>query len=257
MHSASAQLHLTLNHKHTYEQQTHATGNGQSHAHTSTERDLKARIILQGASGSGKSYSALLLAYGLCKDYSKVAVIETGYRASVHYRYLGPFHIVPIQAPYSSEKFLDALEQCTKAGLEVVILDTLSAEWIGAGGVVDRLRNQEDCMHYHEALIEAIQHSPAHIIATLQTTEEYVLTNVKGRPAVEKVGLAPLQGPGIHYHFDTVLALDCIHKAKCLKDRTSFFEEHSGTIITEELASLFPSWLTQQPTPSALKRVID
>lgn len=232
------------------------TGKRLSHAHTSTETHFKARVILQGASGSGKSYSALLLAYGLRKDYNKVAVIETCYRASEHYRYMGPFNIVPIQAPYSSEKFLDALEQCAIAGMQVIILDTLSAELTGAGGIMDRLRSQEDCMHYHEALIAAIQHSPAHIITTLQSKEEYVLTTIKGRHEVEKIGLAPLQEPGIHYHFDTVLSLDSSHRAKCLKDRTSFFEEHSGILITEELASLFPSWLTQQPTSSTQDTVI-
>lgn len=226
------------------------TGKGAWHVPTRSE--LKARIALQGASGSGKTYSALLLAQALCSDFSYVAVIETSYPAIDHYRYFSPFSIIPIQAPYHPEKFLDALEQCVTTGKEVIIIDSLSSEWVSSRGIRDKMKAGEDCMHYHEALIEAIQQSPAHIIATLQVEEVYELLTAGGKREVEKLGLAPLQEPGIHYHFDTVLALDSQHKAKCLKDRTSFFEEHGNTVITEALASLFPKWLSSQAHTSFL-----
>jgi hypothetical protein len=224
------------------------TGNGPCHAPTSST-ELKARIVLQGAAGSGKSYSALLLAYGLCENYKHVAVIETCHRAIAHYQFFGEFQTVHIQAPYHSEKFLDALEQCAASGAEVIILDTLSSEWNGPGGTHEQLTNGEDVLHYHEALLDAIQQCPAHIIATLQTTEMYDVVTTKGKRGVEKLGLAPLQQDGIHYHFDTVLALDSYHRAKCLKDCTSFFEEHSGKLITEDLAALFPKWLNKGVSP--------
>lgn len=38
---------------------------------------LKARIGISGTSGSGKTYSALLLAYGITGDYKKICVIDT------------------------------------------------------------------------------------------------------------------------------------------------------------------------------------
>jgi hypothetical protein len=224
------------------------TGNGPCHVPT-LATDLKARIALQGAAGSGKSYTALLLAYGLCESYKNVAVIETCHRAIAHYQFFGEFQTINIQAPYHTEKFLDALEQCAASGAKVIILDTLSAEWNGAGGTLEQLANGEDVMHYHEALLDAIQECPAHIIATLQTTEVYDIVTTKGRREVEKIGLAPLQEDGIHYHFDTVLALDSQHRAKCLKDRTSFFEEHSGKLITEDLAALYPKWLNKGVSP--------
>jgi hypothetical protein len=221
------------------------TGNGPCHAHTLANDTLKARLILQGPAGTGKTYSSLLLAYGLCKDFNKVAVIETSYRATEHYRYLGAFRSIQIDAPFHSEKFLDALEHCASAGMEVILIDSLSAEWTGSLGTRDRMK-EENCLHYHEALLNAIRHSPSHIIATLETEEAYVLTNSNGKPSVERLGLAPLQQKGIHYHFDTVLSLDNRHTASCLKNPTSFFEEHNNVLITEELASLFPSWLSEQ-----------
>ncbi len=43
----------------------------------SNRSQAKIRIALQGASGSGKTYSSLLLVHGLCQDWSKIAVIDT------------------------------------------------------------------------------------------------------------------------------------------------------------------------------------
>lgn len=39
-------------------------------------KQAKIKLALQGPSGSGETYSALLLASGIC-DYSKIAVIDT------------------------------------------------------------------------------------------------------------------------------------------------------------------------------------
>ncbi len=38
---------------------------------------VKLRLGLSGASGFGKSYSALLLAYGITEDWTKIAVVDT------------------------------------------------------------------------------------------------------------------------------------------------------------------------------------
>lgn len=43
----------------------------------STRREAKMKLALQGSSGSGKTYSSLLIAYGIVSDWSKIAVIDT------------------------------------------------------------------------------------------------------------------------------------------------------------------------------------
>ena len=205
----------------------------------------KATIALQGASGSGKSYTALLLAYGLCGVYEKIAVIETDYRAAHHYSYFGAFNTLTINAPFTPEKFIDAIELCESSGIEAIIIDNLSAEWAGIGGMQERMEEEgPECMHWHQSLLQSIQNSNCHIIATLQTQEAYHLSIKGNRREVEKIGLEPIQQQFIHYYFHTVLSLDMHHKAKPLKDRTSFFEEHSGMVITERTAALFARWCT-------------
>jgi archaellum biogenesis ATPase FlaH len=52
------------------------------------------RVALQGTSGSGKSYSSLLLAYGLCKDWKKIAVIDSEHQSSTLYSHLGEYNVL-------------------------------------------------------------------------------------------------------------------------------------------------------------------
>ena len=47
------------------------------------------RLALQGASGSGKTYSSLLIAYGMTGDWSKVAVIDSENGSADLYAHLG------------------------------------------------------------------------------------------------------------------------------------------------------------------------
>lgn len=43
----------------------------------SSKKQAKIKLALQGCAGSGKTYSALLLAYGLCGDWSKIAIVDS------------------------------------------------------------------------------------------------------------------------------------------------------------------------------------
>lgn len=215
-----------------------------------------AKLAMQGPSGSGKTYSALLLAFGLCGAYEKVAIIETAYNAANHYAYFGKFHTLSLDAPFTAEKFIDALDLCERSGIEVIIIDTLSAEWSGSGGMQERMVEEgTECMFWHQSLLQAIGESNCHIIATLQTKEGYNYSIKGDKREILKFGLEPIQQQGIHYCFHTVLSLDMQHKAKPMKDRTSFFEEHSGQVITEEIAALYATWSTghKQEVPEDLQ----
>ena len=62
----------------------------------SSKRQAKIKMALQGCAGSGKTYSALLLAYGLTKDWSKVAVIDSENGSADLYANLGSYNVLPI-----------------------------------------------------------------------------------------------------------------------------------------------------------------
>jgi archaellum biogenesis ATPase FlaH len=94
-------------------------------------------MALQGPSGSGKTYSALLLAFGLCNDWTKIAVIDSENHSSVLYSHLGEYNVLPIQEPFTPEKYMEAIHICEQEKMEVIIIDSVSHEWDGSGGILD------------------------------------------------------------------------------------------------------------------------
>src|SRR3954447_3869692 len=87
----------------------------------------KIRVGLSGPSGSGKTYSALLLASGMA-SWDKIAVIDTENGSGDLYDHLGPHNVLPLAAPFSPERYIEAIDACAKAGMEVVIIDSVTHE---------------------------------------------------------------------------------------------------------------------------------
>ncbi|EOB1338453.1 AAA family ATPase, partial [Acinetobacter baumannii] len=96
---------------------------------TKAERKkAKLKLNLNGASGSGKTYSALVLASSLGK---KIAVIDTENESASLYANEFNFDTLPLKPPYSPERFAGAIHAAYNMGYEVLIIDSASHEWIG------------------------------------------------------------------------------------------------------------------------------
>lgn len=61
----------------------------------SMRRAAKMRLALAGASGSGKTYSSLLIAYGMTGDWSKIAVIDSENCSADLYAHLAVIKSLP------------------------------------------------------------------------------------------------------------------------------------------------------------------
>src|SRR6218665_3497512 len=94
-----------------------------------TRKQVKLRLNISAPSGAGKTYSALRMAKGLCGSWAKIAVIDTENGSASLYSHLGEFNTIDLTAPYTPEKYIQAIELCEKAGIEVIILDSTSHEW--------------------------------------------------------------------------------------------------------------------------------
>ena len=80
---------------------------------------------------------ASIIAFGLCGDWSKIAVIDTeNYSASL-YTHLGTYNVSNITALYTPEKYSEAIQLCEKSEVEVIIIDSISHEWEGNGGILN------------------------------------------------------------------------------------------------------------------------
>ena len=101
-----------------------------------TRKKSKLRLNISGPAGSGKTYSALLMAKGLVKDWGKIAVIDTENGSASLYSHLGDFQTIDMQAPFTPESYIKAIDICVAAGMECIILDSSSHEWSGQVGVL-------------------------------------------------------------------------------------------------------------------------
>lgn len=195
----------------------------------------KLRLGLVAPSGAGKTYSSLLLAFGLG---GKVGMIDTEHGSGDLYADLGDYDIISMTAPFTVRKYLDALRAFEAGGYSTIIIDSLSHAWAGDGGLLDKqgkIADQDSrgnsyaawrkITPEHNALVEAMLQSPCHIIATMRAKQEYVQDkDDRGKTIVRKVGLAPVQRDGMEYEFTVVLDIDQSHVAKASKDRTSMFD---------------------------------
>jgi len=207
----------------------------------------KIKLGLQGPSGSGKTYSALLVAYGLAGDYSKVAVIDTeNYSASL-YANLGDFQVVNISSPFTPEKYKSAIDLCENAGMEVIIIDSITHEWENLLDYQSSLQgngfaNWLKVNPRHNAFIQSILKSPCHIISTIRTKQDYVISEKNGKMVPEKVGLKTIQRDGLEYEFTLVFDLDMKNNASSSKDRTGLFSGKPEMKLTSETGKQILEW---------------
>lgn len=95
-------------------------------------------IGLMGPSGGGKTFTALRLATGIqAVSGGDIYVIDTESRRALHYADKFKFKHVQLDPPFGSLDYLAALQWAVEQGAGVVIVDSMSHEHEGPGGMVD------------------------------------------------------------------------------------------------------------------------
>lgn len=106
---------------------------------TATRQNIKPLIGVYGESGTGKTYSALLLARGFVGPDGEICMIdsESG-RGSLYADVLpGGYKTLELVGPFSPDRYIAAIEHVEKSGAVIGIIDSASHEWEGLGGVTD------------------------------------------------------------------------------------------------------------------------
>lgn len=215
------------------------------------KKQAKLKLAITGPSGSGKTYSALRLAKGMG---GRIAVIDTENKSASLYADKFDFDVLEIEPPYTNEKYLQALVEAVKAKYDIVIIDSLSHQWAGEGGLLNKkeqmdarggnsFQNWAKMTPEHEKFKMAILHADINIIGTMRSKQDYVMeTNDKGKQAPKKVGLAPIQREGLEYEFTTVFDVAMNHEAVASKDRTGLFVDKIFQ-VTEQTGVELKTWL--------------
>lgn len=222
-------------------------------------KKAKLRLALMGASGSGKTYSALELAFGLG---GKVGLIDTEHGSGELYADMGAYDVIQLDAPYTVTKYRQAMKAFEDAGYSSIIIDSLTHAWAGEGGLLDKQGKLEMSGKYknsfltwkeitpeHNLLIEEMLNSPCHIIATMRSKTEYVIEkDEKGKQIPRKIGLAPVQREGMEYEMTVVLDIADNHFARATKDRTGLFRDFMAQ-IDKSTGKMLADWLEQGTEP--------
>ena len=232
-----------------------------------TRQKSKLRLALAGPSGAGKTLSALLLAYGITDDWSKIALIDTEHGRAKFYANrsdfgTGEFLYQEISAPYSPDKYIEMVKEGAEAvGADgVVIVDSFSHAWDNEGGVLDiksliaEQPKKTDYSAWADAgkiqnnLVNSVLSANCHTIVTMRAKMAYAMEqNDKGKTVPVKIGLAPVQRENTEYEFDIVLNIARNHIASASKD-TTFLDSWSG-VITSELGKSLKEWLDDGVEP--------
>lgn len=230
-----------------------------------TRKKAKLRLALSGPSGSGKTMGALLIAKGIG---GRIAVIDTERESASLYSepmrlpngstFAPPeFDSLSLSAPYTPERFSEAIHAAEQAGYDILIIDSLTHEWSGVGGCLELVDEIAKARYKgnswsawnkvtprHRAMVDAILQSKLHVIATMRSKTETAQTEgPNGRKQVVKLGMKAEQRDGSEYEFTTVL--DIVHDghyATASKDRTGLFvgDPH---VISEDTGRMLLKWL--------------
>lgn len=175
-----------------------------------------------GVSGSGKTFSAILYAYGLAKRQAhKVGFLDTENRRGRLYADILPgkaqFQIADFAAPFSPARYSEAIKQFEAAGVEVLVIDSVTHEWEGIGGC-DDIANEgvtpgkpgrwNKAKREHKKFMDTMLQSSMHIVVCVRAREKTKIEQQNGKAVFIPQGIQPVQEKNFMFEMTASLMMD-------------------------------------------------
>ncbi len=163
--------------------------------------ESKAILAIAGTSGSGKTYTALKIARGMVSHPSKIGLLDTeNKRGSLYADILdGPFMIGDLYPPFSPKRYSEAIKEFQAAGVEVLVIDSVSHEWEGEGGCDDianaplaagkKMANWVGAKREHKSFMGTLLQCNMNIICCIRAREK---TDFKDPAKPISLGIQPI-----------------------------------------------------------------
>ena len=214
------------------------------------------KVLLAGPSGSGKTFSALRLAKGIAAAAGgRVAAIDTENGRIRYYANEFDFDDLQLQAPYTPEKYIQAIEDAVDGGYKALVIDSITHEWDYCVDYHDKMpgnsyTNWGKVTPRHDAFMEKVLQSPIHIISTVRGKDTYVLEDRNGKQVPKKVGMGYKQRDNTEYNYTLTfnIAQDT-HIAEAQKDNTHLFEGRYDVLTERDGKALF-DWANTGDAPA-------
>ena len=158
-------------------------------------------IDLYSESGCGKTFSALLMARGMAGPTGLIVGVDTEERRMSLYADVipGGFKVINLGSPFHPARYRAALDAAFALNPAVVVVDSMSHEWEGVGGVCDMameneqssgragLHNWKKPKTEHQMLVQRLLRSPCPVICCIRA--KYKTKQFKGTPEMAEEGL--------------------------------------------------------------------
>lgn len=219
---------------------------------------VKLRLSISGPTGYGKTAGALIIAHGMGYEWDKICVIDSENRSASLYANhsltngykIGKFKTIPLEPDFTPEKYTEAIKCAEDAGMEVIIIDSVTHVWKGKGGLLEynnslggRYQDWAKTDPRYMKWLTSILNSKCHVICTSRKKQAYEMTKVEGKTIVEKKGLEDEIRSGFDYEMTIAFeVLNDKHLVQASKDRSSLFDGKPEFIITEATGKAIRDW---------------
>lgn len=226
-------------------------------------------IGIAGVSGSGKTYTALKIARGMVDKPSEIGFIDTeNGRGSLYHDILdGKFHIGDLFAPFSPQRYSEAIKEFISAGVKALVIDSVSHEWEGEGGCDDiaqaailagkKMANWVGAKRAHKGFMNTLLYCPIPVIVCLRAREK---TDFKNPDKPVSLGIQPICEKNFMFEMTaSMLMVDEGTKQHWLK-MPAFLKPYFGNgsgYLGEETGKKIMQWFnsgdTEDPAITAIK----
>ena len=237
-------------------------------------------IGLAGASGSGKTYTAMRLASGISGD-KPFAVIDTEAGRAKHYAEQFRFDHGDLKPPFRPDAYTEAIKAADAAGYPVIVVDSASHVWAGEGGILDwqeeelnRMagddwKKREACKMaawikpkgQHKRMVQSLLQVRAHLILCFRAEEKLEMSrDDKGKMQIAKKqgatgldGWFPICEKNLPYELTASFLLLATkpgvpHPIKLQEQHRALFPHDKP--ITEESGKRLSEWASGATSPS-------
>jgi hypothetical protein len=145
---------------------------------------------LAGGTGSGKTYSAMRLARGLSAG-ARFAVIDTEAGRAKHYADEFDFDHGDLNAPFRPDRYAEAIAAADAADYPVILVDSMSHEWTGDGGLLDWQEEEYQRLGGRDAvkMLSWVQPKTAHrkFVTRLLQVRAHLILCFRAEPKIDMV----------------------------------------------------------------------
>jgi len=215
-----------------------------------------ARLVFNfaGVSGSGKTRTAIEFAYGLANyDVSKIGFIdaENG-RGRLYSEVLEAHATHPtkdrwwyggLYAPFSPQRYIDAILEMQAMGVEVLIIDSYSHVWEGTGGTTEiaetHPKKWAEAKRQHKRFVEVALQCNMHVILCVRAREQ---VDMKDPRNVKSLGIQPIWEKNLPFEMTASLMMWEEGKSqdvfKCPAELRAFLAREKGYITSADGAAV-------------------